>query len=124
MVLEFPPPHINYYVVYYFNLFTFMSLRNLPLHTSGLYLNTFRGEKLLNKVKYLNRTIPGQVLEVIFFLPTKAGLKVKSFIGVCLSVDRRKFSSSFLVRNSYRSNSIESRFFFYSPLLLRINFLY
>lgn len=97
---------------------------NLPLQTANLVSNSFKKEKLLAKTAYISRIAVGQVLEVSYYLPAKDGLKIRSFVGVCLSTAKRGVNSSFLLRNSYRSNSLEVRFFIYSPLVLRVNFLY
>ncbi len=40
--------------------------------------------------------------------------------GLCISGKRSGITSHFTIRNSFKRNSIELRFFLYSPLLARI----
>ena len=101
-----------------------MRIKNFSSYKTSLYFNTIKKIKLLHKYAYFAKLKIGQVLEVLFWLPSKDGLKIKTLRGVFFNFNLNGLSSNFTLRNSYRSNSIESKFFIYSPLLVKINFLY
>jgi len=98
---------------------------NLFESSSNLYFKTFGNKfSFLHKYKAFNTYQLGQVIKVDYFLPSRDGLKLRSFIGVCIYFSKRGLQSSLLLRNSFRSNSIEQLFFIYSPLVLSFSFLY
>jgi ribosomal protein L19 len=46
--------------------------------------------------------------------------KLYSAYGLCIARKRSGITSYFTIRNSFNKNSIETRFFLYSPLLARV----
>lgn len=78
----------------------------------------------LNKFINFNYLKVGQVVRVNFFIPTKDGLKFKTIVGLCISKKAAGLFSSILLRNSYRTNSIEQQIYIYSPLIDTFSSIY
>lgn len=78
----------------------------------------------IDKFINFNSLRVGQVVRVNFFIPTKEGLKFKTIVGLCLSKTANGLFSSILLRNSYRTNSIEQKVYIYSPLVDSFNSIY
>lgn len=89
---------------------------------SDLCLN--KKKKLLSTYAVFNSITVGQVLTIVYFFPARDGLKRRVFTGVCLSKINSVTNQAILLRNSYRSNSIEVSFNLKSPLLLSVKFTY
>lgn len=66
---------------------------------------------------------PGDLVSVRYFerIPGRVSIfRTFSCYGLCISRKRSGLTSSFIIRNSFKRNSIELRFFLHSPLIARI----
>jgi ribosomal protein L19 len=66
---------------------------------------------------------PGDLVFVRYFerMPGRySAFRLYSCYGLCISRKRSGLTSHFTIRNSFKRNSLELRFFLYSPLLARI----
>lgn len=66
---------------------------------------------------------PGDLVSVRYFerIPGRISIfRTFSCYGLCISRKRSGISSSFILRNSFKRNSLELRFFLHSPLIARI----
>lgn len=89
------------------NLLNFAIPRFLILEKLNLRISPSPGD--LVSIRYFER-IPGRV----------SVFRTFSCYGLCISRKRSGLTSSFIIRNSFKRNSIELRFFLYSPLIARI----
>jgi ribosomal protein L19 len=103
----------------------------MKLQQNLQYLNFFinstiirKKQSFLIKLRKLQKYKPGQLINVSYLYPTRDGLKVKQFLGLCLGLKSRNFNSIILLRNSFRSTAIEYKFLIYSPLLLSLTYIY
>ena len=97
---------------------------SLNLVKTQLMFNLINKKSFLNKYKALFTYKCGQILQVSYFLPTRDGLKLRTFVGLLLAVKKSKFNSTFLLRNNYRISVIEYNFSFFVPSLFKISFVY
>ncbi len=99
---------MNYYnISLQKNLFNFAIPRFLILEKLNLRISPAPGD--LVSIRYFER-IPGRV----------SVFRTFSCYGLCVSRKRSGLTSSFIIRNSFKRNSIELRFFLHSPLIARI----
>ena len=99
---------MNYYnISLQKNLFNFAIPRFLILEKLNLRISPAPGD--LVSIRYFER-IPGRV----------SVFRTFSCYGLCISRKRSGLTSSFIIRNSFKRNSIELRFFLHSPLIARI----
>lgn len=99
---------MNYYnISLQKNLFNFAIPRFLILEKLNLRVSPAPGD--LVSIRYFER-IPGRV----------SVFRTFSCYGLCISRKRSGLTSSFIIRNSFKRNSIELRFFLHSPLIARI----
>lgn len=101
---------------------------NVGLLKVRYYLNLNYDKKgfFINRYFNKNRSFSvGDVVSIKYLTPSnRSGLSVRSFSGVCLAVRNNGLHTNLLIRNSFRSNSVEFRFFLFSPLILNVNRLY
>jgi ribosomal protein L19 len=81
--------------------------------------------KSINFEKIDFRVLPcsGDLVSVRYFerVPGRLSMfRLNSCYGLCIGRKGSGLSSSFLIRNSFKRNSIEIKFLMYSPLLARI----
>jgi ribosomal protein L19 len=79
----------------------------------------------LTSERYSNRVLPSSGDLVFIRYVERVPGRFSSFrtfgcYGLCISGKRSGITSHFTIRNSFKRNSIELRFFLYSPLLARI----
>lgn len=99
---------MNYYnISLQKNLFNFAIPRFLILEKLNLRVSPAPGD--LVSIRYFER-IPGRV----------SVFRTFGCYGLCISRKRSGLTSSFIIRNSFKRNSIELRFFLHSPLIARI----
>jgi ribosomal protein L19 len=66
---------------------------------------------------------PGDLVSVRYFerIPGRISIfKTFSCYGLCIGQKNSGITSSFMLRNSFKRNSLELRFFLHSPLIARI----
>jgi ribosomal protein L19 len=66
---------------------------------------------------------PGDLVSIRYFerIPGRISIfRLNSCYGLCIGQKSSGLSSNFLIRNSFKRNSIEIKFLIYSPLLARI----
>jgi ribosomal protein L19 len=79
----------------------------------------------LTSERYSNRILPSSGDLVFIRYVERVSGRLSNFrtfgcYGLCISGKRSGITSHFTIRNSFKRNSIELRFFLYSPLLARI----
>jgi ribosomal protein L19 len=75
------------------------------------------------KFEFRSEPCIGDLVSVRYFerVPGRLSIfRTFSCYGLCISRKRSGVSSQFTIRNSFKRNSIELRFFLYSPLIARI----
>lgn len=79
----------------------------------------------LTSERFFLRVIPssGDLVSVRYFerVPGRfSTFRIFSCYGLCVASKRSGITTHFTIRNSFKKNSLELRFFLYSPLLARI----
>jgi ribosomal protein L19 len=79
----------------------------------------------LTSERFLSRIIPspGDLVSVRYFerIPGRfSTFRIFSCYGLCVANRRSGITTHFTIRNSFKKNSLELRFFLYSPLIARI----
>ena len=79
----------------------------------------------LTSERFASRTVPssGDLVSVRYFerIPGRLStFRTFSCYGLCIATKRSGITTHFTIRNSFKKNSLELRFFLYSPLVARI----
>jgi ribosomal protein L19 len=79
----------------------------------------------LTSEKFFSRVIPssGDLVSVRYFERIHgrfSTFRIFSCYGLCVANRRSGITTHFTIRNSFKKNSLELRFFLYSPLIARI----
>lgn len=79
----------------------------------------------LTSERFFPRTVPssGDLVSVRYFerMPGRLStFRTFSCYGLCIANKRSGITTHFTIRNSFKKNSLELRFFLYSPLVARI----
>jgi len=79
----------------------------------------------LTSERFFSRIIPssGDLVSVRYFerIPGRfSTFRIFSCYGLCVANRRSGITTHFTIRNSFKKNSLELRFFLYSPLIARI----
>lgn len=101
-------------------------MRNKQLKFANYLIPAFSAaEELQHNYSFINRISPqpGDLVFVRYFerMPGRYSIfRLYSCYGLCISRKQLGLASHFTIRNSFKRNSLELRFFLYSPLLARI----
>ncbi len=89
------------------------------------FLFNFSIPFFLTSERFQSRVLPapGDLVSVRYFerVPGRISIfKTFSCYGLCIGRKKSGITSSFMLRNSFKRNSLELRFFLHSPLIARI----